>query len=166
MASEAVNRPRSRKWLLIPIVLLLILIIPAAIVYQRTKDIDDWTRDWVVRSLSEHFNSRVELGSIHVSAFPEMSATGENLVIYYQNRTDVPPLIRIQQFTFHLGFMGILRVPRHIRGVHLDDMEITIPPRGQKPANPPPPPPRKRASERNLFRKSWSTRLCATRPRF
>ncbi len=62
-------------------------------------------------------------------------------MIYYQNRTDVPPLIRIQQFTFHLGFMGILRVPRHIRGVHLDNMEITIPPRGQKPANPPPPPP-------------------------
>jgi hypothetical protein len=141
MASEAGKKPRSRKWLIIPIIFLLILIIPAVIVYQRTRDIDDWTRDWVTRSLSQHFNSRVELGSIHVSAFPEMSATGENLVVYYQNRTDVPPLIRIQQFTFHLGFMGILRVPRQIRGVHLDDMVITIPPRGQKPANPPSPPP-------------------------
>jgi len=141
MASEALNKPRSRKWLLIPIVFLVILIIPAVMVYQRTRDIDDWTRDWVIRSLAQHFNSRVELGSIHVTAFPEMSATGENLVVYYQNRTDVPPLIRIQQFTFHLGFMGILRVPRHIRGVHLDNMVITIPPRGQKPANPVPPHP-------------------------
>jgi hypothetical protein len=137
MASEAGSKRHSRVWIVVGVVVLLLFIIPAAIFYQRTKDIDDWTRDWVVRSLSEHFASRVELGSIHVSAFPEMSATGENLTIYYHNRTDVPPLIRIQQFTFHLGFMGILRVPRHIPGVHLDNMVITIPPRGQKPDDQP-----------------------------
>ena len=137
MASEAVGKRRSRVWIVVGGVVLLLFLIPAAIFYQRTKDIDDLTRDWVVRSLSEHFASRVELGSIHVSAFPEMSATGENLTIYYHNRTDVPPLINIRQFTFHLGFMGILRVPRHISGVHLDNMVITIPPRGQKPDGPP-----------------------------
>ena len=118
MASQADSKRRSRVWIVVVAVVLVLFLIPAAIFYQRTKDIDDWTRDWVVRSLSERFASRVELGSIHVSAFPEMSATGENLTIYYHNRTDVPPLIHIQQFTFHLGFMGILRVPRHIRGVH------------------------------------------------
>jgi AsmA-like C-terminal region len=137
MASEAVGKRRSRVWIVVGGVVLLLFLIPAAIFYQRTKDIDDLTRDWVVRSLSEHFASRVELGSIHVSAFPEMSATGENLTIYYHNRIDVPPLINIRQFTFHLGFMGILRVPRHISGVHLDNMVITIPPRGQKPDGPP-----------------------------
>jgi hypothetical protein len=132
MASEAGHKPRSRTWLLVLVLVLLILVIPGAILYQRTRNIEDWTRDWVVRSLSQRFDSRVELESIHVTAFPEMSVTGENLVIYYHNRTDVSPLIRIQQFTFHLGFMGIVQVPRHIRGVHLDDMVITIPPRGQK----------------------------------
>jgi len=137
MASEAGSKRRSRVWIVVGGVVLLLFLIPAAIFYQRTKDIDDLTRDWVVRSLSEHFASRVELGSIHVSAFPEMSATGENLTIYYHNRIDVPPLINIRQFTFHLGFMGILRVPRHISGVHLDNMVITIPPRGQKPDGPP-----------------------------
>ena len=132
MVSQADGKRRSRVWIVVVAVVLLLFLIPAAIFYQRTKDIDEWTRDWVVRSLSEHFASRVELGSMHVSAFPEMSATGENLTIYYHNRTDVPPLIHIQQFTFHLGFMGILRVPRHIRGVHIDDMVITIPPRGRR----------------------------------
>jgi hypothetical protein len=139
MGSQPGSNRRFRVWIVVAVVFLL-FIIPAAIFYQRTKDIDDWTRDWVVRSLSERFASRVELGSIHVSAFPEMSATGENLTIYYHNRTDVPPLIRIRQFTFHLGFMGILRVPRHIRGVHIDDMVITIPPRGMSPGESPAPP--------------------------
>jgi hypothetical protein len=142
MASETGNKSSKRVWISIVVgILLVVFITPGVIVYLRARDIDDWTRDWVVRSLSERFNSRVELESIHVSAFPEMSATGENLTVYYHNRTDVPPMIKIRQFTFHLGFMGIFRVPRHIRGVHLDDMVITIPPRGQKPDNEPPPPP-------------------------
>ncbi len=141
MALETGRKRNSLGWIVVGVVVLLVFIIPAVLFYQRTKDIDDWTRDWVVRSLSEHFDSRVELGSIHVSAFPEMSATGENLTVYYHNRTDVPPLIHIQQFTFHLGFMGILRVPRHIRGVHVDNMVITVPPRGESPGEPPAPPP-------------------------
>jgi AsmA-like protein len=140
MASEESEKPRSRAWIVVLCVVLLLFVIPAALLYQRMRDVDDLTRDWVVRSLSERFESRVELESIHVTAFPEMSATGENLTIYYHNRTDVPPMIRIQQFTFHLGFMGILRVPRHIRGVHLDNMVITIPPRGQPLGGPAPPP--------------------------
>jgi hypothetical protein len=141
MVPQAGSKRRSRVWIVVVVVVLLLFLIPAAIFYQRTKDIDDWTRDWVVRSLSERFASRVELGSIHVSAFPEMSATGENLTVYYHNRADVPPMIKIRQFKFHLGFMGVLLVPRHIRGVHIDDMVITIPPRGVPPGNPPAPPP-------------------------
>jgi len=140
MASEESEKPRSRAWIVVLCVVLVLFIIPAALLYQRVRDVDDLTRDWVVRALSERFESRVELESIHVTAFPEMSATGENLTIYYHNRTDVPPMIQIQQFTFHLGFMGILRVPRHIRGVHLDNMVITIPPRGQPLGGPAPPP--------------------------
>src|SRR6202030_2143904 len=70
----------------------------------------------------------------------EMSATGEKLAIYYHNRTDVPPMIQIQQFTFHLGFMGILRGPRHIHGVHLDSRVTPSPPRGRRRGKPAPPP--------------------------
>src|ERR1700680_779232 len=132
MAFAESSKRRSRARLFILSSVLVLFIIGAAIIFQRSRQVDDWTREWVVRALSERFNSRVELESIHVTAFPEMSATGENLAIYYHNRTDVPPMIRIQQFTFHLGFLGILRVPRQIRGVHVDDMVITIPPRGQR----------------------------------
>ncbi len=133
MTSEEGRQPRSRAWIYILVFILLLFIIPAALIFKRARQADDWTRDWVVQQLTERFQSRVELESVHVTAFPEMSATGENLTIYYHHRTDVPPMIHIQQFTFHLGFMGILRAPRHIRGVHIDGMVITIPPRGQPP---------------------------------
>jgi hypothetical protein len=140
MASTEVSRTRPRKWPFLLGVILLGLIVGAAYVYRRAQDLDDWARDWVVRALAERFSSSVELESIHVTAFPEMSVTGENLAIHYHNRTDVPPLIHIRQFTFHLGFMGILRVPRHIRGVHVDDMTISVPPRGTAAGAAPPPP--------------------------
>src|ERR1700726_3919542 len=140
MASEESEKPRSRAWIVVLGIILLVFIIPVEVVYQRVQDVDDVTRGWVVRALSERFESRVELESIHVTAFPEMSATGEKLAIYFHNRTDVPPMIQIQQFTFHLGFMGILQVPRHIRGVHVDNMVISVPPRGQPLGEPAPPP--------------------------
>ena len=92
MASEEIQKPRSRAWIVVLCIVLLVFIIPAAVLYQRMQDVDDVTRDWVVRALSERFASRVELESIHVTAFPEMSATGEKLAIYYHNRTDVPPM--------------------------------------------------------------------------
>src|ERR1700693_1313503 len=143
MASEESGKPRLRAWIAVLCVVLLVFIIPAALLYQRVRDIDDVTRDWVVRALSERFASRVELESIHVTAFPEMSATGEKLAIYYHNRTDVPPLIQIQHFPFRRGVSGILLFPRHSRGVHLDNMVISVPPRGHPPGEPAPPPPTK-----------------------
>ena len=106
MASEESGKPRSRAWIVVLCAVLLVFIIPLVLLYQRVRDVDDVTRDWVVRALSERFESRVELESIHVTAFPEMSVTGEKLAIYYHNRTDVPPMIQIQQFTFHLGFIS------------------------------------------------------------
>ncbi len=140
MASAEIKNSRPRKWPFVLGVIFLALLVGAAFVYRRAQDLDEWARDWVVRALSERFDSRVELESIHVTAFPEMSVTGNNLAIHYHNRMDVPPLMHIRQFTFHLGFMGILRVPRQIRGVHIDHMTISVPPRGTAAGVPPPPP--------------------------
>jgi hypothetical protein len=128
---------RARKWLLLGVFAGAVVVI--GVFAWRARHIDDWTHDWIVRSLAERFDSQVELASVHVAVLPEMNVSGEGLSIRYQNRFDVPPLIRIESFTFHLGFMGIVRVPRHIGGVHLDRMTITVPPRGEKPKPAPPP---------------------------
>jgi hypothetical protein len=105
----------------------------ALFVYLGARHIDDRTREWVIRELAERFESRVELQSLHVETTPRMQVTGEGLALHYHDRTDVPPLIQIERFSFNLGLLGIIHVPRHIRGVFVENMTITIPPRsGEK----------------------------------
>jgi AsmA-like C-terminal region len=93
---------------------------------------DNFVRLWVVRSLSEHFQSRVELRTLHMTGFPHLGVTGEDLTIYFHDRNDVSPLIHIDKFSFHLSAIDILRLPEHVSGANIESMTITIPPRGEK----------------------------------
>jgi hypothetical protein len=126
----------SRKWpyvLCVSIGLLIVLAV-GLIVFLRTRDIDERTREWVVSELRTRFDSEVQLESLHVRVFPLMGVTGTNLSLRYHNRLDLPPMFHIEKFSFNLGFLGILRVPRHIAGAYVENMTITIPPRGDKKA--------------------------------
>ena len=97
-------------------------------IYLGARHIDDRTRQWVIAELSDRFDSQVELESLHVETTPRMQVIGEGLTLRYRNRTDVPPLIQVARFRFNLGFLGIIHVPRHIKGVYVENMTITIPP--------------------------------------
>jgi hypothetical protein len=132
----AQNPRGSRKWpyfvgIAIGLVAGLILV-----VFLRTRNIDDRTREWVVRELRSRFDSEVELQDLHVQVYPRMGVTGEGLAIRYHNRTDLPPMFHIERFSFNLGVLGILRAPRHIAGVYVENMTITIPPRGERKKEP------------------------------
>ena len=107
-------------------------------VFLGARHIDDRTREWVIRELSARFDSDVELNSLHVETTPRMQVTGEGLKLRYRNRTDVPPLIQIARFSFNLGVLGIIHVPRHVKGVYVENMVITIPPSDPNAAPPPP----------------------------
>src|ERR1700726_5170422 len=117
-------------------------------VYLGARNIDDRTRSWVVDELSARFNGGVELQSLHVNLTPRMQVRGEGLTLRYRNRTDVPPLIRIARFSFNLGVLGIIHVPRHVKGVYVENMVITIPPSDP---NATPPPTQKSAVPRVIF---------------
>jgi hypothetical protein len=130
------SRPR-RKWpyllgLLVGLLVGLILFISV-----RMRSIDDRTREWVVSELRERFHSEVELQELHVRLLPDMGVEGEELSIRYHNRRDLPPMFHVAKFSFNLGVLGILRAPRHIAGVYVENMTITIPPRGEKKDKPP-----------------------------
>jgi hypothetical protein len=101
----------------------------ALFIYLGARHIDDRTREWVVRELSARFDGDVELRSLHVETTPRMQVTGEGLTLRYRHRTDVPPLIQVERFSFNLGVLGIVHVPRHIKGAYVENMVITIPPR-------------------------------------
>ena len=125
----AVGRRHVPQWLYF---LALILILGAAVallLHARLKNIDEYTRNWVVRELSLRFDSEIDPESLHVQIWPSMTVTGQGLAVHYHNRSDVPPLIRVQDFAFDVGVMGIIRPVTRIRSIVLNDMVITIPPR-------------------------------------
>jgi AsmA-like C-terminal region len=118
-------------------------------IYLGARNIDDRTRQWVISELSDHFDSQVELQSLHVDLTPRMQVTGEGLTLHYRNRADVPPLIQIARFSFNLGVLGIIHVPRHVKGVYVENMIITIPPSDKN--APPEPRPKSAAVPRVIF---------------
>jgi AsmA-like C-terminal region len=124
------QQPRAvRIWPYVTGILLGVVFGFAIFLYLGARNIDDRTRDWVVRELANRFDSRVELQSLHVDLTPPMEVTGEGLTLYYHDRTDVPPLIHVEQFHFDLGVLGIIHAPRHVTGAYVENMTIAIPPR-------------------------------------
>jgi hypothetical protein len=120
------RKPPSRRLLLASLFSIIALLSGGLL--WRSLHVDEFTRQWVLRSLSERFDTEVQLADLHVTPFPEMSVQGRDLTIYHRARRDIP-FIHIDRFTFHLGVLGIFRVPHEIRGVGVQNMTITIPPR-------------------------------------
>jgi hypothetical protein len=122
----------SRKWLKIAGAVLLIFFAAIGYLAWRAKGLDTPIRKWIVKEISDRFQSRVELGSIRVTVFPRLSVTGKNLVVHFHDRADAPPLVRVDTFRFTLGLLDVLRAPKHIHSASLQHMTISIPPRAQK----------------------------------
>lgn len=86
-------------------------------------------RDYVISSLKQRYKSDVELGNLQISLFPVVRATGENLVLRFSGRRDVPPMVTIRRFTIEARFIGFFRYPRRIRKLRLEGLQIHIPPK-------------------------------------
>src|SRR5580698_1684179 len=126
------TRGASRNWLIVLGAFLLVLFVSGGVLAWRTRHMDNAIRLWVIRSLSDHFQSRVELATLRVTGFPNLGVSGEDLTIYFHDRTDVPPIIHIDKFSCDLGVLAILRLPRRVSTALIENMTVTIPPRGEK----------------------------------
>jgi AsmA-like C-terminal region len=113
---------------------LLLALMLAVFVLSEKRSAELKTRDWIVEILAQKFHSDVELDDFQVKAFPKMQVIGKGLMLHYWPTPEAPPLIRIERFSFDLGFLGLFRAPRRIARVHLERMVITVPPRGQRAA--------------------------------
>jgi hypothetical protein len=112
------------------------LVVPSAVlafyVGLHQKLIEEHVRQLVVQELMRRFDSPVELKSFHVQFWPTVQVQGRNLSLLNRNRPDAAPLLRVEEFSFHLGAMGIFRAPRHIHKITVKNMAITIPPPGTR----------------------------------
>jgi hypothetical protein len=137
--SDVESRPRRRKWPLVVGILVGLLAGLIVFVSIKLRNIDDRVREWVVAQLQEKFHSDVELGELHVRVLPDLGVVGEELTLRINNRKDLPPMFHVAKFSFNLGWTGILNAPHHISGIYVENMTITIPPRGEKRDKPPAP---------------------------
>ncbi|MGH9743247.1 MAG: hypothetical protein ACRD51_12965, partial [Candidatus Acidiferrum sp.] len=124
---------------------LLVVVAAGGVLAWRARHMDNRIRLWVIHALSDHFKSRVELAELHVTRFPHLGVAGQNLTIYFHDRTDVPPLIHIDKFSFSLGLWAVLKLPNHISRAAIENLTITLPPRGEKKAPKANAPPKKKS---------------------
>jgi hypothetical protein len=92
-----------------------------------------YVRDRVVEALNERFASQVGLESLDVAVMPRPLVAGTGLTLRHNGRTDVPPLISIQQFEASAGVPGLVRKPLHLKSVRLEGLQIHVPPGGLHP---------------------------------
>jgi hypothetical protein len=118
--------------------LLLSVVILLSAAYSRKRDAELRTRTWIVELLEARFQSSVELEDFHVNVLPRMQVIGEGLAIHYRDRPETTPMIRIEKFSFELGFWSIFRAPHRVQRIHIRRMVITVPPRETRTRNPAP----------------------------
>ncbi len=90
-------------------------------------------RNYFIAALKQHYKSDVSLGNLSISLFPQVRATGDNLVFRLAGRPNEPPLVIVRRFTFVANFAGFFRTPRHIRKLTLEGLELHIPPKSDRP---------------------------------
>jgi hypothetical protein len=106
----------------IALVLLLLLSLPI-VVAPRLKA-------RLVNALGQRFDSTVQLETLTLSLLPRPRLSGRGLVLRHKHRTDVPPLITIASFSGDAGLMGLFGDPVRVSRVHLEGLEINVPPGG------------------------------------
>jgi hypothetical protein len=108
-------------------VVVVLLIISAALYFVADDLIARRLRPATIALLEERFNSDVELADLRVRVFPTLGIRGEGLTVRARGRRDIPPLIVIRSFTIESSVRELWS--RHIDRVHLEGLEIMIPPR-------------------------------------
>lgn len=84
-------------------------------------------RTRTVEMLRSRFDSEAEIGELHVSVLHGISVTGKKVVLRHHGRTDVPPLIEIQEFSGEMNWTSLVGKPWHIRRIALKGLSVHIP---------------------------------------
>lgn len=127
------TKPRRPLWRILTIIAIIaigILSIVADIVVKRAEPI---LKGRVIETLARRFNAQVELDDLQVSVFHGLAVSGTGLRIYAP--ADIvaagmkTPEIAVRSFYFHAGIRGLFLKPMHVGTVHVQGLEVHIPPR-------------------------------------
>jgi hypothetical protein len=136
------SRKHSRVWAL---GLLLVLLAASIALWLRYRTLpvnaDALLRNRLVASLSERFNSPVELDALHLDTSHGLHVTGQGLRILYlagptkpdANRVGAPPMLSVDRFDFQTDFKELLKPTMRIVNVSVQGMQLHIPPHPRRP---------------------------------
>jgi hypothetical protein len=120
------RRITRRGWLTIAILFAVLLATLASLFTRLTPHV----RDLAVKALNERFDSETEIATLQVSIFPQPEVSGTGLVVRYQGRRDVAPLITVKAFSASATIPGLIFKRLHLKTIDLEGLEIRVPPGG------------------------------------
>jgi hypothetical protein len=128
VAAETPQRRRlvKRPWFWALMGLIGLIIVVAVMLTAAVPLSSDTLRHRMVHYLSEKLDSDVELGDLHLRAFPTLRVEGADLRIHRRGITGYPPLLAIKSFHVEASIMGLYR--KHVDHLRLDGLDINIPP--------------------------------------
>jgi hypothetical protein len=132
--STQTTRKKRNGWALLGIILCLVVVAGAVAVRMVIDHAEPILRARVIQSLSNRFQSRVELKTLGVSVARGLEVYGGGLKIYGASdpnpyQAGVQPLISIREFHFHTGIRNLFRHVVHVDTVYVKGMELNIPPK-------------------------------------
>ena len=128
---------RRRLWEWIGIVTFVCLAIAAGMVRFVIARAQPILRARVIETLSNRFDSKVELESFHVSMMDGIEVSGGGLKVFGKDdpnpyESGVQPLIGIREFRFRTALRSLFRSPMHVDTVYVKGLELNIPPKGSR----------------------------------
>lgn len=127
---------RKRLWTIILSSIAAVLVIVGLVLTYYARQMEPMARDWIVQYLSEKFDSDVELKELRVSAIPRLHVTGKGVLLHWKHRSDVPPMIRLGEFSFQVKWGDLAAPTKHISLIKLKDLELNLPPRNDQAKSP------------------------------
>ena len=141
MPARVENRPLSQRFrsplLWLAIASLSILIGLGFALLISLFDAGPILRGRVVQTLSERFQSRVDLRGFHITLRHGIQVSGDDLRIYGESdpnkdQPGVQPLFSIANFSFSASVWHLLQSPMHIHAVFVRGLSINIPPKNYR----------------------------------
>jgi hypothetical protein len=128
---------RRPAWLWIAWIALALAFSATLLFMLSVYDAGPILRSRVTRTLSDRFESKVELRTFHVTVAHGFHVSGQDLRIYGKNdpnnhQPGVQPLISVADFSFVIGWWNLLHIPTHVDRVHLKGLSLNIPPKNDR----------------------------------
>jgi AsmA-like protein len=127
---------KHRGWRLalwITLSAVVVLLVVGEVMLRRAAPI---LKGRMIETLSIRFDSRVELDDLQVSLIKGLAVSGKGLRIFAPDDVVAAgakdPIIAVQQFEFHAGLIGLFLKPTHVRAVHVQGLQIKIPPKSMR----------------------------------